>query len=151
MEDQPLRRSRRLQNLPPATTVEPPPPPQRRRLDTNGSFEPVGINEVPGEPKLRTNQFDTTAVEIEDLQADEFARNFNSPLTDLNDPVIVQVLPFDSPVIGVPVSRLMASSGEGPSIAISTILVEGLPPPLVGTPRTNIPTTTGFHECSRPF
>ena len=52
MEDQPLRRSRRLQNLPPAITVEPPPPPQRQRLDTDSSFEPVGVSEVPGEPNL---------------------------------------------------------------------------------------------------
>ena len=115
LEDQPLRRSRRLRNLPPTTIVEPPPSPQRRRLDTDDSFEPVGISEVLDEPKLRTNQVDTTTVEIEDLQANEFARNFNSPLTDLNDPVIIQVLPFDSPVIGVPVSRLMASLEEGPS------------------------------------
>ena len=67
MEDQPLRRSRRLQNLPTATTVEPPPPPQRKRLDTDGSFEPVGISEVPGEPELRTRQVDRTIVDIEDL------------------------------------------------------------------------------------
>ena len=78
-----------LQNLPLLTIVEPPSPPQRQTLDTNGSFEPIGISEVTGELELRKNQVDTTPVEIEDLQADEFARNFNSPLTDLNDPVIV--------------------------------------------------------------
>ena len=69
--------------------MEPPPPPQRQRLDTDGSFKPVGISEVPGEPELRTNQVDTTPVEIEYLQADECAKNFNSPLTDLNDPMVV--------------------------------------------------------------
>ena len=69
--------------------MEPPPPPQRWRLDTDGSFELIGVSEVLGELELRTNQFDLTIVEIEDLQADEFARNFNSPLTNLNDPVIV--------------------------------------------------------------
>ena len=63
--------------------------PQRRRLDTYGYFKPVGISEVLGEPELRTNQVDTTPVEIEDFQADEFVRNFNSPLTDLNNPVII--------------------------------------------------------------
>ena len=57
--------------------MEPPPPPQRQRLDTYGSFKPVGISEVPGEPELRTNQVDTTIVEIEYLQAEEFARNYN--------------------------------------------------------------------------
>ena len=60
----------------------------------------------------------TTTIEIEYLQDDEFARKFNSPLTELNDHVIVQVLQFDSPVIGVHVSRLMASSREGPSTPI---------------------------------
>ena len=53
MEDQPIRRSRRLQNLPLRIALEPPPPPQRQRLDTNGSFEPIGVSEVPGEPELR--------------------------------------------------------------------------------------------------
>ena len=111
VEDQPRRRSRRLKNLPLFTTVEPPPPPQRKRLDTDGSFKSVGISEVPGEPELRANQVDTNTVEIKDLQPDEFARNFNSPLTDLNDLVIVQVRPFNSPMIGVPVRRLMYIAG----------------------------------------
>ena len=60
-----------------------------------------------GEPKLIANRFNLDTVEIEELQTDEFARNFNTPLTDLNDPVIVQVRPFSSPVIGVPLSRVM--------------------------------------------
>ena len=67
MEDQSLRRSIRLQNLPPFTTVEPPPPPKRWRLDTNDSFELVGMSEVPGEPKLRANLFNLNTVEIEYL------------------------------------------------------------------------------------
>ena len=78
-----------MQNLPLLITLEPPPPPQRRRLDTDDSFEPIGVSEVPGEPELRTDQFDLTKVEIEDLQADKFARNFNPPLTDLSDPMII--------------------------------------------------------------
>ena len=121
VEDQPLIRSRRLQKNPLFTTVEPPSPPQRWRLDIDSCFEPVGISEVSGEPKLRTNQVDTTTIEIEDLQADEFERNFDSPLTDLNDPVIIQVRPFNSPMIGVLVSRHVASSGEGPSTPISVL------------------------------
>ena len=129
MEDQPIRRSRRLRNLPPLITLEPPPPPQRRRLDTDGSFEPVGISEVLGEPELIDNRFDLDTVEIEDLQTDEFARNFNTPLTDLNDPVIVQVRPFDSPVLGVPVGRIMFYVEESPFVFTSTLLVEGVLPP----------------------
>ena len=95
MEDQHIKKSRRLQNLHPLITLEPPAPPQRQRLDTDGSFEPIGVSEVPGEPTLRANRFDFNTVEIEDLQADEFTRNFNRPLTDLNDPVIVKVKHFD--------------------------------------------------------
>ena len=67
MEDQPIRRSRRLQNLPPLVTLEPPPPPQRWRLDTDDSFESVGVSEVLGEPELRASCFDFNIVEIEDL------------------------------------------------------------------------------------
>ena len=62
MEDQPFRRSRRLRNLPPLVTLEPPPPPQRWILDTDGSFEPIGISEVLGEPELIANCFDLGTV-----------------------------------------------------------------------------------------
>ena len=141
MEDQPFRRSRRLQNLPLFTTVDPLPPPQRRRLDIDGSFKPVGISEVLGELELRTNQVDTTLVEIEDLQANKFVRNFNSPLTNLNYQMIVQVHPFNSPLIVVLVGRLMSSEGDCPSTSTLATLVEGVPLPLVGAPRENIPTT----------
>ena len=101
-----------MQNLPPLITLEPPPPPQRWRLDTYGSFEPIGFSEILGEPELRKNCLNLNTVEIEDLQADKFARNFNTPLTNLNDPVIVPVHPFDPPVIGVLVGRIMSSAGE---------------------------------------
>ena len=67
MEEQPIRRSRRLRNLPPLVTLEPPPPPQRWKLNTNGSFEPVGISEVLGEPELIANRFDFDTAEIEEL------------------------------------------------------------------------------------
>ena len=64
------------------------------------------------ERELRENHFDLNIVEIEDLQDDEFARNFNSPLTNLNDSVIIQVHPFNPPMIGVPVGRIMSTTGE---------------------------------------
>ena len=140
MEDQPPRRSRRLRNLPPLTTLEPPPLPQRRRLEMDGSFELVGISEL-GEPELTANHFDLDTVEIEELQTDEFARNFNIPLTDLNDPVIVQVRPFDSPVLGVPMGRIMSSVEESPFVFTSSVLVEGVLPPPVSAPRSSIPST----------
>ena len=130
-----------MQNLPPLITLEPPPRPQRRRLDTAGSFETIGVSELPGESALRANRFDFNIVEIEYLQADEFARNFNTTLTNLNDPVIVQVHPFDPPVIGVPVGRIISTVGESSFISISAAPAEWVPPPLVGTPRSSIPTT----------
>ena len=74
------------------------------------------------------------------MQTDDFARNFNPPLTNLNDPVIVQVLPFSSPAIGVPLSRDMFSSREGISTPTSAILVSGVPPPSVGAPRPSAST-----------
>ena len=64
-----------------------------------------------GKLELRENHINLNIVEIEDLQDDKFARNFNTPLTDLNDPMIVQVHPFDPPVIGVPMGRIMSTTG----------------------------------------
>ena len=130
-----------MRNLPPITALEPPPLPQRQRLDTEGSFEPVGISEVLGEPEIIANRFNLDTVEIEELQTNEFARNFNSPLTDLNDHVIVQVRPFDSPVLGVLVGRVMSSAEESSFVFTSTILVEGVLHPPVSTPRYSFPST----------
>ena len=79
--------------------------------------------------ELRENCFNLNTVEIEYLQAYEFARNFNSPLTDLNDPVIVQVHPFNPPLIGVPLGRIMSTVGESSSTYTSAALAEGVPPP----------------------
>ena len=101
----------------------------------------VGVSEVIGEPELIANRFDLDTVEIEDLQTDEFARNFNTPLTDLNDHVIVQVRPFDSPVLGVLVGRIMSSMEESSFVFTSAIPVEGILPPPVSAPRSSIPTT----------
>ena len=66
------------------------------------------------------------------MQANKFARNFNPPLTDLNDSVIVQALPFSSLLIGVPLRRDMSSSGEGISTPTLAILACGDPPPPIG-------------------
>ena len=69
------------------------------------------------------------------MQVDEFARKFNSPLTDLNYPVIVQVLPFSSLGSGVPLSQFMSRSGEGMSTPTSAILASGVSPPPVSAPK----------------
>ena len=90
--------------------MEPPPPPQRQRLDTDGSFEPTGVSEVPSELELRLNKEENPPVQIEYLHANEFARNFNTPLIDLNGPMIVQVLPFSSPISCVSLSLDMSST-----------------------------------------
>ena len=75
------------------------------------------------------------------MHTDEFARNFNTPLTDLNDPVIVQVRPFSSPVVGVPLSRVMSSAEESSFVFTSTLPVEGVLPPPVSVPRSSLPST----------
>ena len=62
-------------------------------------------------------------------------------MTDLNDPVIVQVRPFDSPVLGVPMGRTMSSTKESIFLFTSTIPVEGVLPPPVSTPRSSLPST----------
>ena len=51
-------------------------------------------------------------------------------------------------MIVFPVSRLMASAGEIPSTPISAISAEGVTPPPVGTPSTNIP-STALNPASR--
>ena len=67
MEDQPFKRSRRLQTLPLLTIVEPPLPPKSQRLDIDGSNKLVGISEVLGEPELRANHLNLKTVEVKDL------------------------------------------------------------------------------------
>ena len=44
-------------------------------------------------------------------------------------------------MIGVLVSRLMSSAGESSSTSTSATPAEGVPPPPMGAPRENIPTT----------
>ena len=56
--------------------------------------------------------------------------------------MIVQVRPFDPPVIGVPVGRIMSSAGESYFISTLDIPDEGVLPPPVSTPRSSIPTTS---------
>ena len=105
------------------------------------SFKPIGVSEVSGEPELRENRFDFNTIEIEDLQDDEFTRNFNTPLTDLNDHVIVKVRPFDSPIFGVPMGKIMSTAGESSFVFTSATPTEGVLAPPVSTPRSSIPTT----------
>ena len=75
------------------------------------------------------------------MHTDEFARNFNTPLNNLNDLVIVQVIPFDSPVLGIPVGRIMSSVEESTFVFTSTLPVEGVLPPPVSAPRSSLPST----------
>ena len=48
-------------------------------------------------------------MEIEYLQDKDFSRNYNSPLTDLRDLILVQVHPFGPPSSGVPLRSIMSS------------------------------------------
>ena len=111
MEDQPPCRSQRFKNIPPLFTIDPPPPPKRQRLDTHGSFESTRFNQSPREPKLQCTQTDHLSMEIEDLQAQEFATNYNPPITNLSGPVLLQVHSFGSLGVGVPLCTIMSSSG----------------------------------------
>ena len=129
--------SRRLQNLPPLSIVEPPPPPQKWRLDTNSSFESPGVSESPWEPELCYTQPNPLSVEIEYLQAQEFARNYNSPLIYLRDLVLVQVRQLGPLGIGLPLSSLISSLGEGLEdmpTPISSMLASGVSPSPMNAP-----------------
>ena len=129
--------SQRLQNLPPLSIVEPPPPPQKWRLDTNSSFESLGVSESPWEPELCYTQPNPLSIEIEYLQAQEFARNYNSPLIYLRDLVLVQVRHLGPLGIGVPLSSLIYSLGEGLDdmpTPTSSMLASGSSPSLVNAP-----------------
>ena len=129
--------SRRLQNLPLLSIVEPPPPPQKWRLDTNSSFESPGVSESPWDPELCYTQPNPLSVEIEYLQAQEFARNYNSPLIYLRDLVLVQVRQLGPLGIGLPLSSLISSLGEGLEdmpTHTSSMLASGASPSLVNAP-----------------
>ena len=110
-------------------------------MDTDSSFEPIGVSEVMGELEHRENHLNLNIVEIEDLQVDEFVMNFNTPLTNLNDLVIVQFRPFDPPMIGVPMGRIMSTARESSFTFTSATPAEGVLPPPISTPRRRIHTT----------
>ena len=55
--------------------------------------------------------------------------------------MIIQVRPFDPPVIGVPVGRIMSTTGESSFTSTLATPAEGVLPPPVVSPRTSIPTT----------
>ena len=44
-------------------------------------------------------------------------------------------------MIGVPVGRIMSTTGESSFISTSVAPAKGVPPPSVGAPRSSIPTT----------
>ena len=76
-------------------------------------------------------------MEIEYLQAQEFARNYNSPLIYLRDLVLVQVRQLGAVGIGVPLSYLISSLGEGLEdmpTPTSSMLESGASPSLVNAP-----------------
>ena len=62
-------------------------------------------------------------------------------MTDLNDPMIIHVRPFDSPILGVPVGRIMSSVEESYFVFTSAVSIEGVLPPPVSAPRSSIPST----------
>ena len=55
--------------------------------------------------------------------------------------MIIQVRPFDPPMIGVLVGRIMSTMGESSFVFTSAFSAEGVLPPLVSAPISSIPTT----------
>ena len=137
MEDQHPCRSQRLQIIPSLIATNPPPPPQRQILITSGSFESTGVSESLRESELRYTHIGPLLVEIEYLQAEEFARKYNSPLTNLRDLVLLQACLFSSCGVGVPLSSSMSNSGEGSgdmSTPTSAMVASGVSPSPVSSP-----------------
>ena len=54
--------------------------------------------------------------------------------------MIIRVRPFNSPVIGVPLGRIMSTVRESYSASTSTTPAKGVPPSSVDDPRPTIPT-----------
>ena len=97
------------------------------------------------EPELHYTQTKHFPVQVEDLKAQEFATNYNPPITNLSGPVLLQVRIFGSPGVGFPLSTIMSRSGEGirdvstPTLAM---LVSGVSPSLVSSPTPSISTVS---------
>ena len=76
------------------------------------------------------------------MQAEEFARNYNSPLPNLRDPVLVEVRPFIQPGLGVSSSLVMSNTreGSGDIYTLTSAMSTGRASPLhVNVPLSNIP------------
>ena len=74
------------------------------------------------------------------MQEEEFLRNFNTPLTDFEYSILVQILPFNQLGIGVPLGFIMENMGEGSwdiYTPISAMLVDGVYPPHASTHISN--------------
>ena len=100
----------------------------------SGSFESTGVSESPGELELRYTRPDIPLVEVEYLQFEEFSRNFNTPLTDIGDSILVQIRPLSQSRIGVPIGFVIENLGEGSRdmyTPTSTMLFRGVSPPHV--------------------
>ena len=80
-------------------------------------------------------------MDIEYLQDEEFPRNYNSPRIDLTVLILVQVHPFGPLVVGVPLSVVISSLGEGAgdiSTPNSCLMAHVVSPSPVTSPRTRI-------------
>jgi hypothetical protein len=94
---QPPRRLRRIKGIPPEGEVRnnSPPPPQRRQLDLFDTFLLISQTEIIYIDPPKVNASKLEDVIIEDLGVEEFALQFNPPLS--------KTFPF--PIVQVPTPR----------------------------------------------
>jgi hypothetical protein len=132
--DQPPRRSRRIQGLPPKQVeVNPPLPPLRHRLDQTDTFVPTGPVETIDTEPTETNASAPEVVSISDLEVEDFTHPFNPPLTGTDSPVVSQILAPQSdftnnhPLQWVIMEGTSEVSGSGvPTTPTSTIITRGI-------------------------
>jgi hypothetical protein len=123
--------------------LEPPPPPRRRRLDQQGSFEVTEPQETVPEPSPREELSNLEEPTISDLGA-EALRPYNSLVTNLSVPIVVQVVPprvthHERQIVLQETMEANTTTSSGsphtPSMASTT---GGIPPP---NPPSSVRTT----------
>lgn len=112
-------------------------------MDQEGSFETTGPQEIVPDPIPRGDTFAPEETSISNLEAEGFVRPWNSLITDLSWPVLVQIVP---PAVTSPDRRLVkrlameandVTSYRSPHTPTSTVGGEVVFPPLPPSPSRN--------------
>jgi hypothetical protein len=97
VEDQELHCSRRLLGLP-LVYLEPPSPPLRKKLDQQGSFEVIGLQETVLDSSSRGEHLIMEEPIISSLRVQSLGP-YNPPIKDLSAPIVIQVQSYERQVV----------------------------------------------------